>query len=121
MKFSLKHGDTKNNFSIKLSNNKGTIDLTGCTVKIIISDTVILLDDPVIIKDPVKGLIEFSFGNSNLAPGEYRGEFEITYPDSKVEIVPASNSLIFEILPSLRDNPNGGVGTPTGDIDGGSF
>lgn len=107
MRFYFKHGDTKELLIVQLKNETGkVIDLTGCSVKLIVSDITqssVILNEIVSISDPANGMVEFSIGSSILWYGSYKAEFEITYTDSKVEFYPKTDYFLIDILPNLKD------------------
>lgn len=133
MRLFLKSGDTKQLLTMQLSNEKGKVNLTGCTVKIIITNyqqDITVVDDIATISDVADGVVEYAVGASIITPATYYGEFEVVYPNGKVELFPKREKIIIGIIASLRDKAansfltDGGNFTdasPTNIMDGGSF
>lgn len=71
--------------------SSNVVDLTGATVRMLFrevgSDTVKASLNGVLMDNPPgsAGRVVFSFGNNLDAPGNYEGEFEVTFPGGGVQ------------------------------------
>ena len=65
------------------------IDLTGCTVKFMmrpVDGKRYTVNSAAVIVDPPAGTVKYSWATNDLSvPGEYLVEWEVTYPDAKIQ------------------------------------
>lgn len=101
----LKRNDTKKPLKAVLSNESGPIDLTGCTVRFIMSDTmtkVMKINREALIQDAVNGTVWVVFEDGETdTPGTYKAEFKVTYTDFRKETFPDNGYILVEILKDL--------------------
>ena len=106
-KFYLKRGDTSNDLQVTLTDDDGTaVDVTGATIvfnmKHVNSNTLKVNRGAVTLVTPASGIVKYvwSAANVNVA-GKYRGEFEVTYANAKVQTFPNDSELMIEIRDDL--------------------
>lgn len=101
----VKSGDTKVVFSATLNDDAGVYDLTGCTVRFLLSRksavSVTPFSDDATIEDENGGVVSYTVGgNFPTAPGVYRLEWEVT--DSSGDVLTFPNDS-YELLTILED------------------
>lgn len=103
MTVTLKRNDTKVNLKATLSNESGLVDLTGCTVRFLMSKRkTIKIDKPAIIQDAVNGIVWFVFEQGDTSEiGTYQAEFEVIFPDERVETFPNAGYILINIQSNL--------------------
>lgn len=99
----LKRNDTRSAIKATLSNESGPVDLTGATVRFLMSKIGKLkVNKQSIIQDALSGIVLVVFDNGDTnESGLFQGEFEITYSDSSVETFPNDGYVLIEIKPDL--------------------
>jgi hypothetical protein len=103
MTVTLKKNDTKVNIKATLSNESGPVDLTGCSVRFLMSKrNTLKIDRPGIIQDAVNGLVWFVFEQGDTdETGAFQAEFEVTFPDERVETFPNTGYILINIQNDL--------------------
>lgn len=103
MTVTIKRNDNKVNLKASFSNESGTVDLTGCTVRFIMSQGMnIKIDREAIIHDAVNGEVWVVFEQEDTAEaGIYRGEFEVNFPDNRKETFPNKGYILINIESDL--------------------
>jgi len=103
--FITKRGDFRTAIKATLKNNSGqAVDLTSCTVKFIMADlrNRVKINRNAIIQDAVNGVVWFIFeANEVDEAGTFRGEFEVTYADGRVETFPNEGYITIKINSDL--------------------
>jgi transcriptional/translational regulatory protein YebC/TACO1 len=99
----LKQNDTRGAIKATLSNESGPVDLTGATVRFLMSKVGKLkVNKQAIIQDAINGSVLVVFERVDTdESGLYQGEFEVTYSDSSVETFPNDGYVLIEIKPDL--------------------
>jgi hypothetical protein len=99
----LKRNDTKVNIKATLTNESGTVDLTGCQVRFLMSKRKITkIDREAIINDAPNGLVWFVFEQGDTdESGRFDAEFKVTFPDERVETFPSDSYISINILDDL--------------------
>ena len=104
MTFTIKQGDTRKPLKVELSDYNGLVDLTGCTVRFLMTthNYELIIDQKAEIRDAINGQAwhVFGFGDTD-QPGMFRGEFEVTFPDFKKETYPESDYILININKDL--------------------
>lgn len=99
----IKRNDTKDNIKATLSNESGPVDLTGATVRFLMSKRgTVKVDRPAQVQDAVNGIVWFVFemGDTN-ETGSYQAEFEVTFSDARVETFPNDGFILINIINDL--------------------
>lgn len=103
--FYLKRGDRLPALARQLLWSDGTpIDLSGCAVawKMVERHTGQVVSGAATIVSSSEGRVEYSWGvNDTAVVGHFRGEWRITYPDSRTLTVPTLNFVDVHIVESL--------------------
>lgn len=99
----LKRNDTKDNIKATLSNESGPVDLTGCTVRFLMSKRgTVKVDKPAQIEDTVNGIVWVVFEQGDTdETGLYQAEFEVTNSDERIETFPNDSYILIEIKSDL--------------------
>ena len=102
MTFNIKQNDTSPAMLATLQDAQGSvIDLTGSTIRFhmrTIGSTVVAVDAPAAIVDPLQGLVRYNWDTDDTAAiGSYQAEFEVTYGDASVETFPNNGYIRVEI------------------------
>ncbi|WP_176222087.1 BppU family phage baseplate upper protein [Tuberibacillus sp. Marseille-P3662] len=105
MTFKIKQNDTKIALKAVLENESGAIDLTGATVRFLMSNysrSENIIDGLGDIKDAVNGEVwyVFSYDETDQA-GIFKAEFEATFSDGRIETFPTEDYLTIEIIQDL--------------------
>ena len=99
----IKRNDTKDNIKATLSNESGPVDLTGATVRFLMSKRgIVKVDRQVQIQDAVNGIVWMVFdqGDTN-ETGSFQAEFEVTFPDARIETFPNDGFILINIINDL--------------------
>jgi transcriptional/translational regulatory protein YebC/TACO1 len=99
----LKRNDTRDNIKATLSNESGPVDLTGATVRFLMSKRgVIKVDRPAQIQDSTNGIVWMVFeqGDTN-ETGLFQAEFEVTFSDARIETFPNDSFILINIINDL--------------------
>lgn len=119
-RFQIKSGDTNTPLRIQVSNSDGKVDLTGCTVRFLMTDwnkEEILIDDVASIEYAKEGIVRYDFIDGQTDnKGDYLCEFEILFPNGNKETFPTIGQLILTVNKSLRDSIPSRDTTPPEDI-----
>jgi len=104
--FTIKQNDTRPNLDAQLLNADGTpIDLTGCTVRFLMVPTsggAVKVDGICAITDAENGKVRYYWSAGDTANfGDYKAEFEVTFPDGSKQTVPNDGYLIISIVKEL--------------------
>jgi hypothetical protein len=99
----LKRNDTRVNLKAVLSNESGPVNLTDCSVRFIMSKRgFIKIDRQAEIREANNGQVWFIFEKGDTDEvGAYHAEFEVTFPDSRVETFPNSGFILINIQNDL--------------------
>jgi transcriptional/translational regulatory protein YebC/TACO1 len=103
MMITLKKNDTKDNIKATLSNESGPVELTGATVRFLMSKRgTIKVDRQAQIQDAVNGVVWMVFeqGDTN-ETGLFQAEFEVTFPDARIETFPNDSFILIDIINDL--------------------
>lgn len=103
MTITLKRNDTKVNLKATLSNESGPVDLTGCSVRFIMSQRkTVKVDKTALIQEGATGLVWVVFEQENTnEAGTFQAEFEVTFPDERKETFPNSGYILINIQSDL--------------------
>lgn len=105
MSIIIKRNDTEVNLKATLSNESGTVDLTDCSVRFIMSRRgAVKVDKIALIQDQVtsKGLVWVVFGQGDTSEvGNFQAEFKVTFTDNRVETFPNDSYIPIEIKSDL--------------------
>lgn len=103
MTVNLKQNDTKVNIKATLSSESGTVDLTDCTVRFLMSKRrVVKIDREAQIQDAVNGIVWFVFEQPDTSEsGTFQAEFEVTFPDARIETFPNAGYILVNIQSDL--------------------
>lgn len=99
----IKRNDTKDNIKATLSNESGPVDLTGATVRFLMSKRwTVKVDRPTDIKDAVNGVVWMVFEQGDTdETGLFFAEFEVTFPDARKETFPNDSFILIDIISDL--------------------
>lgn len=99
----LKRNDTKDNIKATLSNESGPVDLTGASVRFLMSrQGVVKVDKPALIQDAVNGLVWVVFEQGDTSDsGNFNAEFEVTFSDGRIETFPNDGYIMIQIISDL--------------------
>jgi hypothetical protein len=99
----LKRNDTKANLKATLSNESGPVDLTGCTIRFLMSKRrVIKIDREAIIQDATNGVAWFVFEQGDTDTADtFQAEFKVTFPDDRIETFPNAGYISIYIQSDL--------------------
>ena len=105
MTHTIKRGDTRQIIKAVLGNDGVPVNLTGATVRFLMSryqTGALVINRAAHIEDATGGKIWFVWlaGDTNTA-GLYQAEFEVTFPDGKVETYPNADYIYVNIIPDL--------------------
>lgn len=103
MSITLKKNDTKDNIKATLSNESGPVDLTGATVRFLMSRRGVLkVDRGAQVQDAANGIVWMVFeqGDTDEA-GLFQAEFEVTFPDARIETFPNDSFILINIISDL--------------------
>jgi transcriptional/translational regulatory protein YebC/TACO1 len=103
MTITLKKNDTKDNIKATLSNESGPVDLTGATVRFLMSRRgIVKVDRQAQIKDAAAGIVWMVFENGDTdETGLFQSEFEVTFPDARIETFPNDGFILINIINDL--------------------
>jgi Rib/alpha/Esp surface antigen-like repeat protein len=101
--FIIKQNDTRPYLDAQLANTDGTpIDLTGCTVRFFMVSTSggqPKINAQCAITDAVNGKVRYYWQAGDTESfGDYKAEFEITFPDGSKQTVPNDGYLIISVV-----------------------
>ena len=103
--FTTKRGDFRAAIKASLKDTSGQpVNLTNCTVKFVMADLRggVKINRNAIIQDAVNGIVWFIFeANEVDEAGIFRGEFEATYADGRVETFPNEGYINVQINSDL--------------------
>lgn len=103
--FITKRGDTRTAIKATLKDATGQpVDLTGCQVKFIMSkqNGGAKINRDALVQDAANGVVWFVFEANEVDEiGTFKGEFEVTYGDGRVETFPNDGYIIVQINPDL--------------------
>jgi transcriptional/translational regulatory protein YebC/TACO1 len=99
----IKRNDTKDNIKATLSNESGPIDLTGATVRFLMSQRgTVKVDRPAQIQDAVNGIVWMVFDQGDTdQSGSFQAEFEVTFSDARIETFPNDSFILINIINDL--------------------
>jgi hypothetical protein len=103
MAITIKRNDTRDAIKATLSNEKGVVDLTGCSIRFIMARrNKIKVDKPAIIEDTLNGVVWAIFDQGDTDEvGTFQAEFEVTFPDNRIATFPNNDYLMIEIKSDL--------------------
>ena len=105
--FAIKSGDTKPDLTATLLDANGAaVDITGAAVKFSMKQlgksSAKISKAAVTIVLATAGTVKYVWGASNTdTPGEFEGEFEVTFGDSTVLTFPNDGYFTIEMLPQI--------------------
>lgn len=103
--FTTKRGDYRAAIKASLKDTSGQpVNLTNCTVKFVMADlrNRVKINRNAIIQDAINGVVWFIFeANEVDEAGMFRGEFEVTYADGRVETFPNEGYITIQINSDL--------------------
>lgn len=104
--FTIKQNDTRPNLDAQLLNADSLpIDLTGCTVRFLMastSDGAVKINAVCAITDAVNGKVRYYWQYGDTAVfGDYKAEFEITFPDGSKQTVPNDGYLVISVVKEI--------------------
>lgn len=79
-------------------------DLTGATVTFSMSKNgaVKINNVTASVANPPAGLVQYSWGaNDTDTPGDYDGEFKVTFASGSIERVPNNKNLVIRVVPKV--------------------
>jgi hypothetical protein len=99
----IKRNDTKDNIKATLSNESGPVDLTGATVRFLMSKRgIVKVDRQVQIQDAVNGIVWMVFDQGDTdESGSFQAEFEVTFSDARIETFPNDGFFLINIINDL--------------------
>jgi hypothetical protein len=99
----LKKNDTRDNIKATLSNESGPVDLTGASVRFLMSKRgVNKVDRQVQIQDAANGIVWMVFEQGDTdEQGLFQAEFEVTFPDARIETFPNDGFILINIINDL--------------------
>jgi transcriptional/translational regulatory protein YebC/TACO1 len=99
----IKKNDTKDNIKATLSNESGSVDLTGATVRFLMSKRgVNKVDRQAQIQDAANGIVWMVFEQGDTdEQGLFQAEFEVTFPDARIETFPNDGFILINIINDL--------------------
>lgn len=108
--FTIKQHDQLPELTVILTDSKSAIvNVTGASVRFIMTNKstgVKSIDQPATIVDPTNGVVKYTWANGDTdTSGSFSGEFEVKFPDTRVETFPNSKNINIKVFPDL-----GGVG-----------
>jgi hypothetical protein len=99
----IKRNDTKDNIKATLSNEKGAVNLTDCSIRFIMAKRgVMKVDRLVQPQDAANGVVWMVFeqGDTNEI-GLFQAEFEVTFSDGRIETFPNDSFILINIISDL--------------------
>jgi len=106
--FVIKQNDTRPVLEAQLLNADGTpINLTNCTVKFFMVSISASGGQPKVnascaIIDAVNGKVRYSWQAADTSDyGDYKAEFQITFPDGSIQTVPNDGYLIISVVKEI--------------------
>jgi hypothetical protein len=99
----IKRNDTRDAIKATLSNESGTVDLTGATVRFLMSRRgVNKIDRQSQIQDAAAGIVwaTFEIGDTD-ETGLFQAEFEVTFSDGRIETFPNDSFILIDIINDL--------------------
>lgn len=106
MTFSIKRNDRKPDYAVKLVAGGGAIDLTGCTVKFLMTPAKGAATPKVsalaVVDDALEGLVHFEFAEGDTdTSGLFKTEWEIAYPGGLARTVPSGDYAFIRVVDDL--------------------
>jgi hypothetical protein len=103
MTITIKRNDTRDALKATLSNESGPVDLTGATVRFLMSKRkTIKVDRAAQIKDAANGVVWMVFEQGDTdQDGLFNAEFEVTFPDNRIETFPNDGFISINIIKDL--------------------
>lgn len=103
MAITIKRNDTRDAIKATLSNESGPVDLTGATVRFLMSKgSTVKVDRQAEIQDAVNGIVWMVFDQGDTdETGTFKAEFEVTFSDARIETFPNDSFILINIINDL--------------------
>lgn len=103
MAITIKRNDTRDAIKATLSNESGPVDLTGATVRFLMSKgSTVKVDRQAEIQDAVNGVVWMVFDQGDTdETGTFKAEFEVTFSDARIETFPNDSFILINIINDL--------------------
>lgn len=106
MQWSTKRGDTAPPIRAQILSPAGApVDLTGASVRFLLAAQAggtPLVDGTATIVDAAQGIVEYAWAPGDLqAAGQYLAEFEVTWPDGRVQTYPGDGYITVAVVADL--------------------
>lgn len=103
MTITIKRNDTRINLRAVLSNESGPVNLTGCSVRFLMSKRGFLkIDRQAEIREAQNGQVWFVFEKGDTSEvGGFQAEFEVTFSDGRIETFPNNGYILINIQNDL--------------------
>jgi len=107
MTFYIKQNDTSPSIQATLENGDGQkVNLSGCSIRFYmkeIGSATVKVDGAVTVVNENTGLIRYDWVDSDTnVAGNYHGEFQVTYPSTKVETFPNDGYIKIKITDDIK-------------------
>ncbi len=103
--FTIKKGDLLPAITATLSDANGVVDLTGSTVKFIMTSvrsSTPQVNAAAVIVSPTAGSVRYDWaGTDTNTPGDYKAEWEVTLPSTKKLTFPNDGYLWVQVIGDL--------------------
>ena len=102
--FAIKRNDRLPALRVQLLRDDGTIvNLTTATAVTLKMGAPFNLNVAAVVIDAVNGIVEYAWaaGNTNVTEGNYRAEFEVTWPGGIPETFPTDGYIIVQVYTDL--------------------
>jgi hypothetical protein len=103
MAITIKRNDTRDAIKATLSNESGPVDLTGATVRFLMSKgSTVKVDRQAEIQDALNGIVWMVFDQGDTdETGTFKAEFEVTFSDARIETFPNDSFILINIINDL--------------------
>lgn len=104
--WTMKSGDRLPSIRATLSSNGAPVDLTLASgvsfIMRMIGASLPTVNTPAVVVDPASGLVRYDWAiNDTSVPGQYQAEWEVTWPDGKLQTFPTLTYHSVDILDDL--------------------
>jgi transcriptional/translational regulatory protein YebC/TACO1 len=99
----IKRNDTRDAIKATLSNESGPVNLTGATVRFLMSRRgSIKVNRQAQIQDTVAGIVWMVFEQGDTdEQGLFQAEFEVSFSDGRIETFPSDGFILIDIINDL--------------------